>query len=229
MHIEVIVTNVQEAILAEQYGATRLELIHDFELGGLTPDLKLAEEICNAVQIPVNVMIRPHGNTFIFNEKDMKQVFFEIDYIVSRTRASAIVFGTLDVDRNVNFMQLEDVLRYIEKSNIGLTFHRAIDESINPVLSFTELVNFALNSKLERVLSSGGGIRAIDGISALIEMNKLALNSTIKLLIGSGVNSSNAKHLMNLVGADEIHLGTGLRVNGNLSKDLFDQLFESLK
>lgn len=229
MHIEVIVTNVEEAILAEQYGATRLELIHGFELGGLTPDLQVAKDVCNAVQIPVNIMIRPHGNSFVFNEKDMKQVFSEIDYIISSTCANAIVFGTLDDNRNINFVQLESVLRYIETGNIGLTFHRAIDKSVNPVLNFAELVKFALNSKLERVLSSGGGITAIDGMGALIEMNKIALNSTIKLLLGSGVNSSNAKSLIKLVGANEIHLGTGLRAKGKLSKELFDQLLESLK
>ena len=43
MKIEIIVTNVEEAILAEQYGADRLELIHAFNLGGLSPALDLSK------------------------------------------------------------------------------------------------------------------------------------------------------------------------------------------
>jgi copper homeostasis protein len=55
MLLEVIVTNVQEAILAQEYGADRLELIHAFTVGGLSPDKNLAQEVCSAVTIPINV------------------------------------------------------------------------------------------------------------------------------------------------------------------------------
>ena len=70
--LEVIVTTLEEALLAEQGGAGRLELVANLAAGGLTPDLGLVQRVIAAVRIPVNVMIRPHARGFHYREEELR-------------------------------------------------------------------------------------------------------------------------------------------------------------
>jgi copper homeostasis protein len=229
MLVEVIVTNVKEAILAEEYGANRLELIHAFADGGLSPALSLTTEVCSAVNIPVSVMVRPHAKSFVYSDGDMQQILTEIDYIAEKSKAANIVFGSLDGSGDIDFKQLERVLGFIELAKLGLTFHRAIDVCNNTLKSFGELQQYA-GTNLKRVLSSGGKATAELGVEELSQMQQLVKPSGVKLLIGSGVTPSNAQVLSCKIGVDEIHIGTGVRdSNGLLSKLKFAELIQNIK
>lgn len=94
--LEVIVTNKQEALLAEEGGADRLELISGFEFGGLTPDSNVIKDVCDNVSIPVNIMIRPHANSFVYNELEIKKILILIKWIKEETKANGIIFGCLN-------------------------------------------------------------------------------------------------------------------------------------
>lgn len=229
MQVEIIVTNPNEAILAARYGATRLELIHDFKLGGLTANLNCIRDVCSIVPIPVNVMVRPHGRGFIFNEFDMLQVMREIEFIITKTNANGIVFGTLNDDHTINLKQLECVLRLIEQSSLSLTFHRAIDESNDVAQGLTELMNYSSETKLNRVLTSGGEASAIDGMQKILLMRESSEGSAIRIIAGSGINPVNARSLIDYTSVSEIHLGTGVRRNGELDELLFKRLFTALE
>ena len=56
--LEVIVSSLEDAKQAEAGGADRLEVVRDLEVGGLTPDFQLVEQIAGAVRIPIRVMLR---------------------------------------------------------------------------------------------------------------------------------------------------------------------------
>jgi hypothetical protein len=56
--LEVIACSVEDAVEAERGGATRLEVISRFDLGGLTPPLALVRDIRARVRLPVRVMLR---------------------------------------------------------------------------------------------------------------------------------------------------------------------------
>ena len=116
--------------------------------------MKLSCEVCSAVKIPVNVMVRPHGESFIYTSQNMTTIFHEIDYLLSNTKVSSIVFGSLTESNTINIKQLEDVIKLLEDTEVGLTFHRAIDVSRDVVAAYQELQNYAPH--LTRVLSSGG-------------------------------------------------------------------------
>lgn len=224
MLIEIIATNLEEAICAEQYGADRLELIHDFELGGLSPQLELAREVCTAVKIPVNVMVRPHGESFIYTPQDMSTILHEIDYLLSNTKISSIVFGSLTEDNVINLRQLESVIKLLENTGVGLTFHRAIDVSRDVVAAYQELQNYTPH--LTRVLSSGGKDSAIDGSEQLAMMQQNSRG--IILLAGAGITPDNAANLVHTTKVNEIHLGTGVRTNGKLDQSKFETLRNNL-
>lgn len=229
MIIEVIATSLYDAVAIEKYGADRIELIENLSIGGITPDLRLSEEICNCVNIPVNIMVRPHAESFIYDNHDMRQIEGDIDHIASKVRANAIVFGSLDESGNINFVQLERVLKILERTRMSLTFHRAIDACNNPLQAFKELQQYK-GTALERVLSSGGMKTAIEGQSIIQQMNEVSKsNNGVKVLAGSGLSSLNVKDFLNCTGVDEVHFGTGLRGdNLQLQKNLFEQLHLNL-
>jgi len=59
--LEACITAVADAVAAARHGAERLELNVGIELGGLTPSSGLLQQVKEAVDVPVLVMIRPRG------------------------------------------------------------------------------------------------------------------------------------------------------------------------
>ncbi len=226
MLVEVIVTNVEEAIAAEKYGANRLELIHAFDLGGLSPQLELSKQICSAVSIPVNVMVRPHGQSFIYDIKDMQTILLEIDYLITHTNVNDIVFGSLNEKKEVAFGQLEMIIKHIEKTNHGITFHRAIDVSKDVYTAFKELHNY--KEFVKRVLTSGGEDTAVAGATTICQLQHFAAADGITVLAGSGIKPENARDLISKTSVKEIHLGTGLRTNSKLDQAKFVELYNNI-
>ena len=88
--------------------------------------IALINEVCNNVEIPVYVMVRPHGKSFIYNENDIKVILNDIKAI-TKTKAKGIVFGALNNDLTINESLLKQIIDI--KSHLKLTFHRAFDKS----------------------------------------------------------------------------------------------------
>ncbi|MBW7461753.1 copper homeostasis protein CutC, partial [Paenibacillus sepulcri] len=125
MILEVIATCVQDAILAEQSGADRIELITAITEGGLTPGIGMIEQVADTVSIPVNVMVRPHSRSFNYDTYDLDAIVAEIKAIAS-TRAAGIVFGSLTGEGRIDEHGLERVLA--AAGRLDVTYHRAFDE-----------------------------------------------------------------------------------------------------
>jgi copper homeostasis protein len=224
MQLEIIVTNVQEAILAQEYGADRLELIHAFSDGGLSPDKNLAQEVCAAVSIPVNIMVRPHASSFTYNPIDVKQIITELDFLREQTKANAIVFGALTQDKNIDEQLLQLVIA--TKGRLDLTFHRAMDEAHNTLDACSKILKYA---QVSRILTSGGGKTVIEGLANLRAMTNLAQNTRCQILPGSGITLDNIKSLLTNLSVAEIHIGTGVRTNNQLDKLKFKQFKQICK
>lgn len=223
MFIEIIATNQDEAIFAEKCGANRIELIHDFDLGGLSPKLELSKTVCNTVNIPVNIMLRPHGYNFIYSANDIKQIMKELEYLRDNTKANAVVFGALTNNGKINKKLLKLVLQ--NKGNLGFTFHRAIDTTTDILASYQELLQFP---EIDLVLTSGGKNTAIEGRDIIKKMVKLNEKyNHCKILAGSGLNPQNVKELVKYTNVEQIHLGTGVRINNELSQIKFNELLEN--
>jgi copper homeostasis protein len=62
---EACVETFEEAVLAEQRGANRIELCSDLANDGLTPSYELMQKTCSSLKIPVMVMIRPRAGNFV--------------------------------------------------------------------------------------------------------------------------------------------------------------------
>lgn len=214
MLLEVIATTLSEAIDIEKYGGNRIELVTGISEGGLTPSLALINQVCDSVSIPVYVMVRPHGKSFVYNEDDAKVIIDDVKAI-SKTNAKGIVFGALNEDLTIDEQLLASVIE--AKGNLKLTFHRAIDKSIDLFKSFDIIKKY----DVERILTSGGKDRAIDALDELTKLKALADTANIKILVGSGIN---VKNVQEFLAFDEVHIGSGVKFDGNNFNEIDERL-----
>jgi copper homeostasis protein len=235
MQIEIIATNQEDATIAEKCGATRIELIHAFAWGGLSPKLEVTKAVCSAVSIPVNIMLRPcsnshgnnHRNSFCYNAQDIKTILAELKYIRDNTSANGIVFGALDKNNNLDIELLECIIKH--KGHLKLTFHRAIDVCNDIISTYQQLLTY---NEIDLVLTSGGKTTALDGIATIKQMIQMNLgHQNAQIMAGSGITPDNVTQIIEYAMVQHIHLGTGVRnVSDNtISKEKLQQLHQILK
>ncbi len=203
MILEIIVTNKKEAIIAQKAGADRLELVRSLDKGGLTPTLKTIKEVTSAVKIPVNVMVRPHDKSFVYSENDFKKIIKSIEEI-KKTKANAIVFGSLTSKNIIDEHQLKEVIK--AKGKLDIVFHRAFDQTKN----FKKNLDILIKNKVDGLLSSGLKKNAELGLTNLTNMIKYSKNK-ITIMPGSGIKYENAYKIKEVSKAKEIHVGTAVR------------------
>ncbi|GIO22198.1 copper homeostasis protein CutC [Oceanobacillus sp. J11TS1] len=207
--IECIVQNAPDARDAERLGVTRLELLSAIELGGLTPSYGTVHHVINSVQIPVQVMIRPHPYGFMYRAEDkmtMKKdisLFYEMGH-------KRFVIGALTENKTIDIDFLADLFR--DFPDLDVTFHRAFDEVRDQVEAYQALIPYRENIK--RILTSGGAAncdQGKDALHTLVQMQYRLQGPSI--LPGSGLHVDNIKKLHTVIQAEEYHFGSGVRFN----------------
>src|SRR3984885_7567608 len=147
--LEVIATTVAEARLAARAGADRLELITAMGEGGLTPSVGLIEAAAAAVDIPVNVIVRPHSRSFVFDADDYTVMLRDVR-AVAAAGANGVVIGMLTPDGEID---REGLARAVDAAEgLALTFHRAFDETRDLRAALDVLLEF---DSVTTVLTSG--------------------------------------------------------------------------
>lgn len=207
MILEACVETYQEALTAQSNGANRIELCSQLELDGLTPDTRLIEQVCAELNIPVMVMIRPHGGNFVYSEPEIQEM--EQDIAMARNMGAAgIVFGLLTRDNQIDIANTRRLV--IAASPLPVTFHKAIDAMEDPAKGVRQLLEI---EGITRILTSGGKPTALEGASKIKEMMKVAHGKIIMLVAGK-VILSNRDEIASMTGANELH---GRRIVGELS------------
>jgi copper homeostasis protein len=195
--VEACVTTVEEAVASVTAGARRLELCQDLDVGGLTPDVGVLAEVRAAVDVPVFAMARPRAGAFVFESHEVTETAHQIDALVE-AGAHGIVLGLMTQDRRVDRAALE---RLVPRAHgLPITFHRAFDEAVR----MQEALAVLAGSGVHRVLTSGGGTRARDGVamlSALVRHSDLG----VEILAGGGVRGDHVVALVESTGVREVH------------------------
>ena len=217
MLLEIIATTLSEAIDIEKYGADRIELVTGVSDGGLTPSIALAKEVCESVSIPVYVMLRPHSKSFVYDESD-KKVILEDLKALRNTKAEGIVFGALNKDGSIDTDLLKEVI--LNKGDLKLVFHRAIDRS-NNVLENTKLL---CEYDIVRILTSGGEDNAILGTDVINQMTDITSEFGITILAGAGLTPHNIKDFIETSNVSEVHMGSGVKFKGSNLEDISEEL-----
>ncbi|EJP99491.1 copper homeostasis protein CutC [Bacillus cereus] len=202
--LEVIATCLEDVKRIEKAGGNRIELISSYTEGGLTPSYAFIKKAVDAVQIPVHVMIRPHAKSFTYTEEEIEMMKEDI-VVAQNLGAAGVVLGVLNEQNEVDEEKLVDLLSVVD--GINVTYHRAIDDTENPVEAMKVLKKF---NKVTHVLTSGGQGNVVDNIPVLAAMQKES-EGNIQLVVGSGVTKKNVKQLLDETGITQAHVGTAVR------------------
>ncbi len=223
MILECIIENERDAIKAEQLGFNRLELVSAMSEGGLTPSYGTVKRVIECVKIPVQVMLRPHGYSFEYDEFDWKSMKEDLQAF-SDLGVKGLVFGCLrngDIDQAL----LEKVIK--EVPHFDITFHRAFDELKSHANGLEVLSQYSPH--VQRILTSGGKKRAYEGRKTLKQLITLADSwSGPEILIGGGLNLEHIEELHSFLNAKEYHFGSGVRKDRSFANGFDIKNSESL-
>jgi copper homeostasis protein len=193
--LEICVDDAAGLAAAISGGADRIELCSSLTVGGLTPTPGLMALAATA-QIPVYAMIRPRPGDFVFSADDVATMETDID-AARAAGLSGVVLGATHADGSLDTAILKRLAA--RASGLGLTLHRAFDLAPD----FPAAIDTAIALGFERILTSGGAARAIDGLDALRAITAHAAGR-IAIMAGSGVTADNAKTLLAL-GVTDLH------------------------
>ena len=206
--LEVIATTVSDARAAERGGADRLELVTAMGEGGLTPTIGLIEAVVAAVRIPVNVIVRPHSRSFVYDSDDYAVMLRDVRAI-AKTGANAIVIGMLHANGDVD---TDGLARVIDAADgLQVTFHRAFDEARDLHAAFDALLKF---DAVTNVLTSGGKPSVLEAESTIAKLVEQSKGTHCTVLAGAGLTVDAVQAFVASTGVSAVHFGSGVREEG---------------
>ena len=175
--------------------------------GGVTPSLATIERVSQIEGLDVSVMIRPRGGDFLYSDDEFQTMLKDIEY-ARKAGATGVVFGVLTADGRVD---VERTRTLVEASKgMETTFHRAVDMTED----YEAAVEAVIEAGCNRILTSGGYDKAIDGIDNIRRAVEIS-HGRIEIMAGSGVVASNAQALKE-VGVDALHFSAKTMVMGGM-------------
>jgi copper homeostasis protein len=203
--VEICVQGIESALAAQEGGADRVELCEDLAVGGVTPSAGTIAFACRRLTIPVHVLIRPRGGDFAYTEAEFEVMRHDIQ-VARSLGAAGVVLGLLDpagaIDR-------ERTARLIEAARPrSITLHKAFDHAADSIEALGDLIGLGV----ERVLTSGGMAKAVDGLDRLVALNHRAAGRVI-IMAGGRITEGDIPTLTD-AGLREIHVGSAACAGG---------------
>jgi len=203
---EACVENINEALKAEQFGADRIELCENLEVGGTTPSAGTIVIAKKMLKIPIMVLIRPRGGNFLYSPHEIEVMKQDIE-ICKKIGVQGVVIGALHADKSINIELLNALVKLAKP--MEATFHKAIDETVNIQAEFSKL----LKVDVDRVLTSGGKETALEGQAMINNLIGIS-NGKIKIIAAGKILKTNLSRHQELIHTDEFH---GKKIVGDLN------------
>ena len=204
---ELCAYSVEACRVAARLGVNRVELCASPAEGGVTPSMATIEQVAAIEGLDLSVMIRPRGGDFLYSDEEFSTMLRDIEH-ARKAGATGVVFGILTADGKVD---VERTRQLVEASKgMETTFHRAIDMTED----YEVAVEAVIEAGCDRILTSGGYDKAIDGIDNVRRAVEIA-RGRIEIMAGSGVVAANAEALKN-VGVDALHFSAKKMVVGGM-------------
>lgn len=221
-HLEIIVLSVEDALAAEAGGATRVEVVRDIHEDGLTPDVRLVEDLLARVRLPLRVMVRPRI-TFVVGEEAHR----------GEIERDAAMFADLPVDVVTGYMRPaaaggteldEDALALVAERvpRARLTVHRVVERlTVHPAEALRRC------AQVDRVLSAGAGADWIGRAAALARLQ--AEIDPVRVIVGGGVSAEAVEPLSAAGTLHELHVGRLARVGESFAAPVDAGVVASLR
>jgi len=200
--VEIAVQDATGVRIALAEGADRVELCTALAMGGLTPSAALVAAAVEEARREqragfVHVLVRPRGGGFVYDAAEVALTVADIRF-ARAAGASGVVVGALDESATVDG---EALRRFVDAAEgLPVTFHRAFDIVADRAAALEELVALGV----DRVLTSGGASRTIDGVPVLRALAQRAAGR-IEVMAGGGVRTDEIPAIAS-TGADAVHL-----------------------
>ena len=183
MLIEVCVDTLAGLDQAIAGGADRIELCSALDLGGLTPSAGLMRAAAGC-GLPVLAMMRPRAGGFVWSDAELAVICEDI----AEARAAGMAGVVLGASLPDGGLDLPALARMqAAAKGMQTTLHRCFDLVPDPAAA----LEAAIQLGFQRILTSGGALRAVDALARLHGLQRQAAGRII-LLPGSGINAANA-------------------------------------
>lgn len=201
--LEVCVEEAAGIDAAVAGGADRMELCAGLSLGGLTPPLSLIRAAA-ACPVPALLLARPREGDFRYDAREADLIAQDIAD-AAQAGLAGVVIGANDQYNRLDTNLLAQWVAHAKAEGqkrgrpLLLTLHRAFD--LCP--DHGEALEIAISLGFQRILTSGGQPRAIDGAATLARLVKQAAGRII-ILPGGGIDSDNLPAIL-ATGVEEVH------------------------
>jgi len=196
--IEVCANGVESCIAAQEGGADRVELCAGIPEGGTTPsygEIKVARRVLHTTRL--HVIIRPRGGDFLYTDLEIERMAADIA-ACRDLGVDGVVFGCLNADGTIDVERNRYLLE--QARGMSVTMHRAFDRTVDPGQALEDIIDLGF----DRILTSGGQPKAIQGAELLAKLNRQAAGRII-LMAGSGVTEHNIGEIYEMTGLHEFH------------------------
>ena len=202
--IQVCCESLHDAVQARDGGARRIELCAALELGGLTPSCGLIDAVRRECpELEINVLIRPRPGNFVYSEKDIEQMLFDIKQC-RKMGVHGVVVGALTRDGDINTCvcrRLMNLAKYeCSYPTLSVTFHRAFDVCRDPQQALEEIIGL----RCDCLLTSGQRATALEGAENIAEYVRQA-RGRIEVMPGCGITPDNIADIEAITGATIFH------------------------
>ncbi len=201
--LQICLDSYESAVAAQDGGADSIELCAHLEDGGTTPSAGLIQSVCEKVEIPVHVLLRPRGGDFYYSPYELEIIVKDIEFC-KKVSAQGVVIGMLTQEGEIDLGALER-LTLLAKP-LAVTFHRAFDVCLDPFKALQQLKD----CRVDRLLTSGWTKSVSLGQENLKRFQEIA-GDELFILAGSGVNKENIQPLMRDTGIKGMHIGGSCR------------------
>ena len=183
MILEVCVDSLASARAAISGGADRLELCGALALGGLTPYTELLRQIRRESDIPIRCLMRPRASDFLYTPEEIEMMAAQIRELKAEG-ADGFVIGCLTPEGDLDVEAMKPLMEAAAGS--GLTLHRCIDVSRDPIKTYLEAGSLGIDT----VLTSGARGNCLAGLETIGHLLDLRdRNNGPEVLIGAGVKA----------------------------------------
>jgi copper homeostasis protein len=209
MELEICCFNIASALVAQEYGATRIELCDNPWEGGTTPSYGYLERARQRLKIPLFPIVRARGGDFLYDDDDYRIMLRDIQ-VIKQVGCDGVVVGLLTPDGHVDKPRTARLVQLAYPMSV--TFHRAFDRVQDPLQSLEDIVD----TGCERILTSGRRPTVDDGVELIAQLVQAA-GDRIIIMPGSGVRSGNIIQLAKVTEASEFHSSARVSVPSKMN------------
>ena len=147
--------------------------------------------------IKINVLVRPRGSDFVYNDDEMDIIKRDV-MKCKELGMDGVVIGFLTPVGEIDVEKTTEIIKLARPMSV--TFHRAFDMCKDPYNALEELIEVGV----DRILTSGQKNIAPEGIHLIADFVKKA-GDRIIIMPGAGLEVENIAEFHAKVGAKEYH------------------------